>query len=598
MEEESLILFFIFMFLVLSVMISVFVDTFQLPFIHFSATAIVLGLIFGGLMRLFYPGSDWSDVQFGDKIFFHAVLPIIVFATGYSLDVKTFFANLKSISILGIFGTVFLWIGLGLSAMALRDMGLARDLSDMECLILAAVLASTDTIAVVALLEPEASPVLYSVLAGEGMVNDGISVVLYRAVTDVAEDNDTDEGLSMHLIGQLAVQFLRVLSLSLLLGIAVGLLSALCAKWSRQKPPSDVETCYIYIWGLIAYFAAEATDTSGIISIFVCGITMSQYTVRNISETAAFTSFHSLNALSYTLQALVFTVLGFFTWTYLGNDFVFSDIDGAESDVYLAIGMFISIAVCRGLLLPWMLYIGNFGKSGSERMNWRQQLAAWYGGLVRGIIAFALSQSISSENKDGMITTTFIVVIFTTIVGGCLTKPIFGCFKVPTSSDEAAEMRSVEASPAILSPTGEEFPDLGASGASFEFQELRRKNTLSHIRCSTRAVPTLASSLVIRTDVPFSPLRTSPPPPDNLTELKPSKFQEIIKVIDKKVMQPLFGGPPPSSTPQFTTSTRGSHPMATEQTGLLHSFPQVPPGTNPFTFTETETTTRDRDGSF
>eukprot|EP01060_Flectonema_neradi_P038488 TRINITY_DN8086_c0_g1_i1.p1 TRINITY_DN8086_c0_g1~~TRINITY_DN8086_c0_g1_i1.p1 ORF type:complete len:558 (+),score=80.82 TRINITY_DN8086_c0_g1_i1:48-1676(+) len=347
----------------------------------------------------------------------------------------------------------------------------------------------------------------------------------------------------------------------------------MCAR-DRNRSPTDVENSYIYLWGIIAYFAAEVADSSGVVSVFFCGMTMSQYTIRNISDAALLTSFHSLNSLSYSLQACLFTVIGFFGWSYLSSCYVFRPIDGHTVDVYSAAGMLAAIMAARGIIVPMFLYFCNRKKNSSERVGWRQQLAVWFSGLIRGLVSFWLSHSVTmvSPEADGIVTTTFIVVVFTTIVCGCLAKTMFSCFGVPTCAEEAAAMRSVEGSPPILPPTGtEEYTELGASDVDMSEMHGNRRSTLCHFRCSARSVPSVITGRP----------RASPVT-EYFMDLNPSKLQTAIKKFDSRVMQPLFGEST-TSVPHYVAAADSSQMgMSTEQTSLL-SFPRVPQQTvNPF----------------
>ena len=58
----------------------------------------------------------------------------------------------------------------------------ASILSDGEILLLASVFASTDTVAVLTLITPDKYEVLNSVLFGEGVVNDAVTILLYESI--------------------------------------------------------------------------------------------------------------------------------------------------------------------------------------------------------------------------------------------------------------------------------------------------------------------------------------------------------------------------------------------------------------------------------
>ncbi|PKI63550.1 hypothetical protein CRG98_016068 [Punica granatum] len=74
----------------------------------------------------------------------------------------------------------------------------------------------------------------------------------------------------------------------------------------------------------------------------------------------------------------------------------------------------------------------NFKKrSDSEKIVFRQQFIMWWAGLMRGVVTIALSysefaqtQKTSAKDSALMITCTLIVVLFSTVVFGSITKPL------------------------------------------------------------------------------------------------------------------------------------------------------------------------------
>lgn len=51
-------------------------------------------------------------------------------------------------------------------------------------------MSSTDAIAALTMIDPNKYPKLFSVIFGEGMVNDAVSIVIYLAVFDLVGDLD------------------------------------------------------------------------------------------------------------------------------------------------------------------------------------------------------------------------------------------------------------------------------------------------------------------------------------------------------------------------------------------------------------------------
>eukprot|EP00659_Diplonema_papillatum_P015948 gene15948-24392_t len=448
-DHNDTILLFTFLFLALTVWGTSLFESLQLPVLHFTVVMVAFGVACGGLVRLFYPDEDFTNETFNDGVFFRAILPPIIFAAGYSLDARTFFSNWWQITLLGFGCTVITWLSLAFFGLALQKWGWARaDLTSTEFLILGAVLSSTDTIAVVSLLQPEAAPTLYCILAGEGVSNDGVSVVLFRTVTNTATD-DTDGTLD---VGALVAEFCKIFSLSVILGVAAGMAASLTAKYTR-KTAFEVEVTILVLWGLVAYFLAEAQETSGIISLFVCGIVMGRYATQSLSKEAQTVSLHALNSVSYGLQALIYTSIGFFSWMYLGDDFIFTGIDGVREDVLLGVGLLGALVVLRGVVVFSFMSLANYTANPDQKLSYREMGVIWFGGIIRGVLAFALSVSMSEEyapQRDGLVTTTYVIVIITIVVGGIFAKPVFRVFNVPLTVEQARARSDAQPEKALV----------------------------------------------------------------------------------------------------------------------------------------------------
>ena len=72
-----------------------------------SAAAIFVGLIVGGLVRLGYPSvEELHFLSFPSEIFFFILLPPIIFEAAYSFNKRDFFANIWTIALFAVFGTI------------------------------------------------------------------------------------------------------------------------------------------------------------------------------------------------------------------------------------------------------------------------------------------------------------------------------------------------------------------------------------------------------------------------------------------------------------------------------------------------------------
>jgi len=64
-----------------------------------------------------------------------------------------------------------------------------------------------------------------------------------------------------------------------------------------------------------------------------------------------------------------------------------------------------------------------------KRVPWNFQVLQWWAGL-RGAVAFSLALNVTTENKDTIISTTLMIVLFTILGEGSLTAPLIRFLKV------------------------------------------------------------------------------------------------------------------------------------------------------------------------
>jgi len=100
----------------------------------------------------------------------------------------------------------------------------------MEINLLCTVLTSTDTISVLSLIKPDTYPVLNAIIFGEGIVNDAVSILLFKIITHDSEQNTFEFVLSFSLL---------VFS-SLVIGIAF--VGAIAIFFKRNSLESGKET--------------------------------------------------------------------------------------------------------------------------------------------------------------------------------------------------------------------------------------------------------------------------------------------------------------------------------------------------------------------
>lgn len=109
-----------------------------------------------------------------------------------------------------------LWLALALPINNnLQSMGLQRD----EVLLLCSVLSSADEVAALALIKQDQYPKLSAVLFGEGVLNDAVSILLFRSILSGAITGKAGAFTAIDLLGMA----LYLLACSTLVGLIVSL---------------------------------------------------------------------------------------------------------------------------------------------------------------------------------------------------------------------------------------------------------------------------------------------------------------------------------------------------------------------------------------
>jgi NhaP-type Na+/H+ or K+/H+ antiporter len=138
-------------------------------------------------------------------------------------------------------------------------------------------------VAALTMIKPGEYPKLFSIVFGEGMINDAVAIILFRSV-EVIFDEKSHEPFNAEKAKEILLSFIGNLFYSFLIGVGSGLLCAFIFKKARFLMNNVVaEVMLSFFFGLFAYSFAEFCEYSGVIAVFICGITMGHYNFYNLS---------------------------------------------------------------------------------------------------------------------------------------------------------------------------------------------------------------------------------------------------------------------------------------------------------------------------
>ncbi|OVA04366.1 Na+/H+ exchanger [Macleaya cordata] len=390
-----------------------------------SITAIAIGLCTGFVILLTTGGTSSHLLVFSEDLFFIYLLPPIIFNAGFQVKKKQFFRNFMTIMLFGAVGTL---ISFGIVSLGATQLFKKMDIGDLEIgdyLAIGTIFSATDSVCTLQVLNQDETPLLYSLVFGEGVVNDATSVVLFNAIQSF-DLTHINSATALKLVGN----FLYLFTISTVLGVFAGLLSAyIIRKLYFGRHSTDREVALMILMAYLSYMMAELFDLSAILTVFFCGIVMSHYTWHNVTENSRTTTKHTFATLSFISEIFIFL--------YVGMDAL--DIEKWKV-VSTSPGKSVGVSsILLGLLLVGraafvfpLSFLSNLTKkTPGEKINLKQQVVIWWAGLIRGAVSVALAYK--QFTRSGytqlrgnaiMITSTITVVLFSTVVFGLMTKPL------------------------------------------------------------------------------------------------------------------------------------------------------------------------------
>ncbi|KOM55032.1 hypothetical protein LR48_Vigan10g092400 [Vigna angularis] len=385
-----------------------------------SIIALLLGLCAGTVVLFVTNFKSAKILIFSEDLFFLYLLPPIIFNAGFQVKKKQFFKNFTIILLFGVIGTVISFCLISVGALMLIQWIGISNLGIKDYLAIGAILSATDSVCTLQVLNQDETPLLYSIVFGEGVVNDATSIVLFNSVQSL-DFSSSNSMTALKLLGT----FLYLFCTSTALGIAVGLLSAyILKKLYLGRHSTDRELALMMLLAYLSYMIAELLSLSGILTIFFCGIVMSHYTWHNVTLSSRTTTKHAFATLSFIAETFIFICVGM---DALDIDKWKSSKGSAGISVAVSSTLFALVLIGRAAFVFPIAYIKN-------RINTRENTRIEF----RSQFAEAKSTS-STQDSALMITSSIIVVLFSTVVFGSITKPLIEAVQPrhpkPTSFD-------------------------------------------------------------------------------------------------------------------------------------------------------------------
>ncbi len=331
-----------------------------------------------------------------DTTVLHGMLSFLLFAGALHVSLKELAEHKWVIAVLASVSVLLSTFLVGGVAWLLFTL-LGLDIPLIYCLLFGALISPTDPIAVLGILKSAGAPkALELKITGESLFNDGVAVVLFMVLFEIAIGGEhVTLGTALHL-------FLKEAVGGLLFGLASGGIAYLML---RKVDNYQVEVLITLAVASGAYALAEHLHISAPITVVVAGLLIgNQVRTHVMSET---TQSHLDNFWELTdeiLNAVLFVMIGL--------EVLVISINGPTLFAgLLAIPLVLAARVVSvGAPVAWMRRFRSFSTGAITILTW---------GALRGGISVALVLSLpESEVRDVLLAVTYIVVVFSILVQG------------------------------------------------------------------------------------------------------------------------------------------------------------------------------------
>ncbi len=367
-------------------------------------------LVLGGLALGFVPGLP--RVTMPPELVLLVFLPPLLYSESLTLSWRDLRANLRPIGMLST-GLVAMTTAL----VAITAHAVVPGLPWAAAFVLGAIVAPTDEVAVSAVAARLPMPQrLLVIIEGESLVNDAVSLVLYRLATAAAVT-----GAFSWLSG--GFQFI----LASAGGVGIGLAVGAGVAWVRRRLTPDplIENTISLLTPFVAYLPAETVHVSGVLAVVATGLYLGRQGPRFVTSATRLQAGALWRMIDFLLNSLLFILLGLQLRSILNR------LAGHSWATLITEAALLSLCVVLARI-AWVVPATYLPHLLSRRIrargplpSWQQMVVlAWTG--IRGGISLAAALAIPLTTDRGaafpqremIIFLTFAVILSTLVVQG------------------------------------------------------------------------------------------------------------------------------------------------------------------------------------
>jgi CPA1 family monovalent cation:H+ antiporter len=372
----------------------------------------VVGVALGGfpavLSQLGWSGQSdpfadiFVELPVSSETFIYVFLPLLVFEAGIVTDVRRTLQDAAPILLLAVVATLITTAVIGFALWPLAGVSL------VVCLLLGAVVATTDPAAVIAIFRDVGAPArLTRLVEGEALLNDAAAIALFAVLLGMivsAREPDIGLGLSQFFLSFIGGGLLGVLAGRVLLGMI---------PWVRDDRLAEATLTLALAYGV--FIAAERLfHVSGVVAVLGSGLAVSALGRSRIAPYNWSFLTDLWDQIAFWARSLVFILASILVPRLLG-DVDFRDL--------LLVALLIAAAFAARILVLFVLVPPLEFFKLTQPISSAYKLAITWGGL-RGALTLVLAlaatenAALSPEIKRFIAVLATGLVLFTLFING------------------------------------------------------------------------------------------------------------------------------------------------------------------------------------
>ncbi len=388
--------------------------------IGFTATALVQTGKASGL-------DSMAEMILGVKItsagFIHIFLPVLLFQAALEVDIRRMIDDAAPIFALAVLAVIVSTGVIGVS------LWWASGISVVACLLVGAIVATTDPAAVVAIFRDIGAPSrLTRLVEGESLLNDATAIVLYTVLLAMLVTGAEPS------LGSATEMFL----VSLLGGAAFGFVGARLATAAipyMRGSQAGVLTLSIGVPYLLFVVSERYLEVSGVVAVVVAGLVVGVVARNRLAPASWDFLARVWDQLAFLAGSLVFILAAIVVPHLL--------VGVSAVDLFLVLVVTVAALVARAIVLFGVMPVMALGRLGGQ-ISVPYKFVILWGGL-RGAVTLALAMSITENNLIAPDLQRFVAIMATgfvlvsLLVGGTTLRPLIRLMRIDRLSpiDEA-----------------------------------------------------------------------------------------------------------------------------------------------------------------